>query len=115
MTGGVTVGGSPSVSPDSAMWDPWAIARINTDEATIVYWQAQIVSGTTTLYTSDGNPTVTTIPDHLPADLADQFDAGVVGETGRSLVRYSAKTTDEQVNRHPQRDMAALPKWDIGP
>ncbi len=103
----LTVGGGPSVSPDSAMWDPWAITRINTGEATLGYWQAQIETGATTLYTSDGNPTVTTIPEALPEDLAAQFDPSVIAGKGRSLVGYNAEPADETTGLH-QGDMAAL-------
>ena len=101
----LTVGGGPSASPDSALWDPWAIARINTDDSTIGYWQAQIDAGASTLYTSDGDPTLTTIPEALPEDLAAQFDPSVIADKGRPLMRYAAVPTDEQTDRrpHPER------------
>ncbi len=95
MTGVVTVGGGASVSPASTRWDPWAITRITTDEATLGYWQAQIETGATTISTSDGDSTSTVVPRELPADLVDQFDADVITSQGCSLVRYDAAPADD--------------------
>jgi len=57
----VAVAGGPSVSPSSDNWDPWVITRVNTDDATLGYWQDQIDTGAMTMYTSDGDPTTTAI------------------------------------------------------
>ncbi len=93
------VGGGPSVSPDSATWDPWGITRVNTDEATLGLWKEQIESGAMTLYTSDGNPASVTIPEDLPEDLAGQFDPDDLASRGRSLLRYDATPAVDQPNR----------------
>ena len=95
LTGVVAVNGGPSVSPSSVAWDPWAIARLNTDDATFGYWQAQIEADAITLYTSDGNPALITIPDDLPGDIVDQLDAELISRRGRSLVRYDAAPADD--------------------
>lgn len=93
------VGGGPSVSPDSAAWDPWAITRVNTDEATLGLWKEQIERGALTLYTSDGNPASVTIPEELPEDLVGQFDPDDLASRGRSLLRYDATPAVDQPNR----------------
>ncbi len=95
MTGVVTVGGGASVSPASTRWDPWAITRINTDEATLGYWQAQIETGATTIYTSDGDSTSTVVPRELPADLVDQFNPELITRQGWSLLVYDSAPAGE--------------------
>jgi peptidoglycan/xylan/chitin deacetylase (PgdA/CDA1 family) len=103
----LTVGGGPSVSPDSSVWDPWAITRFNTDEGTLDYWKAQIETGAMTMYTSDGNPTSVTIPEELPEDLVDQFDPDSLARQGRSLLQYSSDPVDEQADlKLPAQGMA---------
>jgi len=98
------VGGGPSVSPDSAKWDPWAITRFNTDESTLGYWREQIETGAMTMYTSDGNPAVLTIPDELPEDLAGHFDREVIASRGRSVLQYGAEPAgdDARIGSRPE-------------
>ena len=98
------VGGGPSVSPDSATWNPWAITRFNTDEATLGHWKEQIETGAITMYTSDGNPASVAIPDELPEDLAGQFDPGGLASRGRSLLRYGAVPAGEDAGLDAHRD-----------
>jgi hypothetical protein len=107
LTGVVTANGGPSVSPSSAAWDPWAIARLNTDDLALGYWKEQISSGAMTMYTSDGNPASIAIPKELPEDLVDQFDADVIASRGRSLILYDAAPADEPTGFRTQRDVLA--------
>jgi peptidoglycan/xylan/chitin deacetylase (PgdA/CDA1 family) len=95
MTGVVSVSGGPSVSPSSVAWDPWAIARLNTDNATLGHWQDRIDTGAMTMYTSDGNPATVAVPDDLAGDIIDQFDAEVITREGRFLLRYGSVSSDE--------------------
>jgi hypothetical protein len=104
----LTVQGGIGVSPNSSAWSPWWIARFNTDDETLAYWKGQIDSGARTMYTSDGNPGLITIPEVLPEDVAEQFDPAVIAGKGRSLVRYNAEPADETTGRLHQGDMAAL-------
>ena len=97
MTGVVAVGGGPSVSPSSLAWDPWVIARVNTDDTTLGHWQEQIDTGAMTLYTSDGNPSTITVPEDLPGDIVDQFDAEIIAGEGRILLRYAADPINDQI------------------
>ncbi|MEJ7902103.1 MAG: polysaccharide deacetylase family protein [Thermomicrobiales bacterium] len=102
MTGVVAVGGGPSVSPSSVAWDPWEIARVNTDNATLGHWQDRIDTGALTLYTSDGNPASIAVPNNLEGDIVDQFDAAIIAREGRFLLRYdAAPAADEAALRQP--------------
>ena len=106
------VGGGPSVSPDSVMWDPWAITRFNTDAASLGSWQELVESGAMTLYTSDGNPDSVTLPADLPEDLAGQFDPDVLASRGRSLLQYRADSGDEPAELGSQAPvLAANGRW----
>ncbi len=96
MTGVVAVGGGPSVSPSSVAWDPWEIARVNTDDTTLGRWQDQVETGTMTMYTSDGNPASIAVPYDLEGDIVDQFDAEVIAREGRLLLRYDVAPAEEQ-------------------
>jgi peptidoglycan/xylan/chitin deacetylase (PgdA/CDA1 family) len=88
LSGVLGVEGGLSVSPSSGAWTRWNIARFNTDRTTWGYWQEQIETGAVTLFTSDGNPGTVTIPDPIPADVADQFDPDWAGSYGMVLIRY---------------------------
>jgi peptidoglycan/xylan/chitin deacetylase (PgdA/CDA1 family) len=82
------VEGGPSVSPSSGDWTRWDIARFNTDRAVWGYWKEQIETGGLTLFTSDGNPATVTIPNQVPADVADQLDLDWAQSYGMILIRY---------------------------
>jgi len=106
------VGGGPSVSPDSSKWNPWAITRFNTDEATLGSWQEQVDAGAITMYTSDGNPDLITIPEVLPEDLAGQFDPEVIASQGRSVLQYRTDPKDEDARFDAQSDgSGAYRRW----
>jgi peptidoglycan/xylan/chitin deacetylase (PgdA/CDA1 family) len=98
MTGVLSASGGPSVSPSSVAWDPWAIARVNTDNAILGHWQEQIDTGGMTLYTSDGNSSTVAVPDDLAGDIVDQFDAEFITREGRFLLRYDAAPIDDQMD-----------------
>ncbi|MDQ3657418.1 MAG: hypothetical protein M3457_20375, partial [Chloroflexota bacterium] len=79
----------------SVAWDPWEIARVNTDPKTLGRWQEHFETGAMTMYTSDGNPASVAVPNHLPRDIADDFDAEIITSEGRSLLRYDPLSADE--------------------
>ena len=60
-----------------------------------------------TLYTSDGNPAVLTIPDELPGDLAGQFDREVITSRGRSVLQYGAEPAGEDARLGSRPDEVA--------
>ena len=88
LSGMAGVEGGLSMSPSSGDWTRWEIARFNRDPATWGYWQKQIETGSITLFTSDGNPGTVTIPNQIPADVADQFDPEWAQGYGMILIRY---------------------------
>ena len=82
------VGANPTESPSSAEYDPLFIARIQANEASLGQWFGTIEDGGILVYVSDGNPDTITIPDPVPASIADQFDAEFVVAAGHELIRY---------------------------
>ncbi len=82
------VGANPTESPSSAEFDPLFIARIQANEESLGQWFGTIEAGGILVYVSDGNPDTVTIPDPVPASIADQFDPEFVAAGGHDLVRY---------------------------
>ena len=86
------VNGGPAVSPNNLKWDRYGIARFNTDPEVMSYWWKKIESGELTMYTSDGNPDIVTIPDPLPANISGQADTERGAKHGRTLIEYDPAT-----------------------
>jgi peptidoglycan/xylan/chitin deacetylase (PgdA/CDA1 family) len=84
----VTVVGGVSPSPSSSDWSRWNIHRFNADRETWGLWQERIEQGDVTLFTSDGNPATVTIPDPIPADLADAYDPEWASAYDMEVIRY---------------------------
>ncbi len=90
LEGALLVGANPTESPSSATFDPIFIARIQAFKASLDQWFPAFANGTTSLYTSDGNPGTVTVPAAIPADLAMQFNASVIIQSGKALIRYDS-------------------------
>lgn len=86
------VNGGPAISPNNVKWDHYGIARFNTDPEIMNYWWKKIESGELTMYTSDGNPDIVTVPDPLPATISGQVDADRNAKHGRTLIEYDPAT-----------------------
>lgn len=90
IAGVVEVGGGPSPSPSSGTWSRRSIKRVNTDPETWAYWTGRIESGEITVFTSDGNPGIVTIPDAIPEDVAGHWDPDWASAYGMDVIRYDA-------------------------
>jgi hypothetical protein len=88
LEGALLVGANPTESPSSATFDPIFIARIQAFKESLDQWFPKFESGAISLYTSDGNPDVITLPTTIPADLEGQFDPDVIVKSGKKLVQY---------------------------
>ena len=86
------VGANPTESPSSATYDPVFIARIQAFKDSLDLWFPQFASGAVSLYTSDGNPDVISVPSEIPGDLDGQFDADLILASGKELVHYDVET-----------------------
>lgn len=95
----IEVSGGPAFSPSSSSWDPFAITRFNTDDASLNQWFPAFANGDVVLYTSDGNPDTITVPDPLHSSLANQLDPGLISSNGYQLVRYDLQSG--KVNSSP--------------
>jgi len=112
LSGIIGVQGGPSVSPSSGDWTRWDIARFNMDRATWGYWKSQIETGGITVFTSDGNPGTVTIPNEIPADVAEGFDPEWAQSYGMVLIRYDAVDAPVDTPASPQ---APAPESTPGP
>ncbi len=99
------VNGGPAMSPTNTKWDRFGIARFNTDPEVMEYWWKKIEDGELTMYTSDGNPNVITVPDPLPSNIAGALDPAQVATRGRTLVEYDPATGKAKKNT------AAATEW----
>ncbi|HWV23995.1 MAG TPA: polysaccharide deacetylase family protein, partial [Thermomicrobiales bacterium] len=90
----IEVSGGPAYSPSSAKWDPFAITRFNTDDASLNQWFPAFENGDVVLYTSDGNPDTITVPDPLPSSLEGQLDPGLIASQGYQLIQYDPESGD---------------------
>jgi peptidoglycan/xylan/chitin deacetylase (PgdA/CDA1 family) len=100
MLGALMVGSEPAYSPVSSDWDPIYIARIQAwdkdaqkkypkelgDAMSLDDWFDVFESDPERLYTSDGDPNTITVPEELPASLAETFDE--TKTEGKEVVRY---------------------------
>lgn len=92
LEGALMVGANPTESPSSATYDPVFIARIQAFKDSLDLWFPQFASGAVSLYTSDGNPDVISVPSEIPGDLDGQFDADLILASGKELVHYDVET-----------------------
>jgi hypothetical protein len=83
------VSGGPAYSPSSSWWNPMAITRFNTDQASLDYWFGSFERRDVILYTSDGNANTVTIPDPLPEYLQNEFDPSLIAGSGKALIRHT--------------------------
>jgi peptidoglycan/xylan/chitin deacetylase (PgdA/CDA1 family) len=114
ITAALMVGANPTVSPNSTEWDPMFLARVQAFDESLDLWFDACQDGSVPYYVSDGMPEVVTIPDPLPAYVANEFDPDVVAGWGRDLVVYdpdsgtvTASTIEEPgtANRMPGFEM----------
>jgi hypothetical protein len=82
------VGANPTESPNSSAFDPMFLARVQAFDASLELWFDACVDGSIPYYVSDGLPGVVTIPDPLPAYVANEFDPEVIADWGHDLVVY---------------------------
>ncbi|MGI8482939.1 MAG: polysaccharide deacetylase family protein, partial [Thermomicrobiales bacterium] len=66
LEGALLVGANPTESPSSATFDPIFIARIQAFKESLDQWFPEFERGAISLYTSDGNPDVVTLPTTIP-------------------------------------------------
>ncbi len=92
LEGILQVNGGPAMSPVNAKWDRYGIARFNTDPEVTNYWWSEIESGELTMYTSDGNPDIVTVPNALPSTIAGLFDADRMTAKGYTVIQYDPAT-----------------------
>jgi peptidoglycan/xylan/chitin deacetylase (PgdA/CDA1 family) len=77
----VKVGGSPSPSPFSKQFDPYRINRIQGFQEELDHWFGYFQSYPELRFVSDGDPTMVTVPEELPASLQGTLDpAALRGE-----------------------------------
>jgi hypothetical protein len=88
ITAALMVGANPTVSPNSTEYEPMYLARIQAFDESLDLWFDACKDGSVPYYVSDGMPEVVTIPDPLPAYVANEFDPEVVAGWGHELVVY---------------------------
>ncbi|MGI8485690.1 MAG: polysaccharide deacetylase family protein [Thermomicrobiales bacterium] len=106
----IEVSGGPAFSPSSSSWDPFAITRFNTDDASLNQWFPAFANGDVVLYTSDGNPDTITVPDPLHSSLANQLDSGLISSNGYQLVRYDLQSGKVDSSPHASARGQAGPR-----
>ncbi|MGN6483043.1 MAG: polysaccharide deacetylase family protein [Thermomicrobiales bacterium] len=110
----VNVAGGPMTSPASAVWNPLAVTRFNTEPQELAAWFDGFASGDVILYTSDGNPDTVVVPDDLPADLAEEFDPDALAAQGKTALTYDPASGVVVVAAHDAPAHAAAPLGDTG-
>jgi peptidoglycan/xylan/chitin deacetylase (PgdA/CDA1 family) len=84
LLGVLMVGGGPSPSPDSVLWDPLHMRRIQAADAVLASWWAYCEDHEDLLYTSDGDPNTITVRRNQPPQLQGAFDPDKAA--GRQIV-----------------------------
>jgi len=95
LEGALLVGANPTESPSSEAFDPIFIARIQAFKESLDLWFPQFEQGTVSLYTSDGDPDTVWVPNVIPDDLAGQFSADRIVQSGKKLIRYDDEKSGE--------------------
>lgn len=95
LEGALLVGANPTESPSSETFDPIFIARIQAFKESLDLWFPQFEQGTVSLYTSDGGPDTVWVPNVIPDDLAGQFSADRIVQSGKKLIRYDDEKSGE--------------------
>lgn len=85
-------GANPAYSPASNIWDPVWVPRIGAFQESMDHWFSRLESGEVTVYVSDGNPSMITVPSQLPADVAGQLDVQLLAERGKTIAQYDPHT-----------------------
>ena len=86
LLGALMVGGGPAPSPDSVLWDPFKVPRIQASDAVLAHWEDYCVANADLLYTSDGDPNTITLLANEPPQLQGAFDPSKAA--GRQIVYH---------------------------
>jgi hypothetical protein len=86
LLGALMVGGGPAPSPDSVVWDPFKVPRIQASDAVLAHWEDYCVANADLLYTSDGDPNTIPVLRHEPPQLQGALDPRKAA--GRQIVYH---------------------------